>query len=421
MKHIGLNVSNYENILKDKKAFLTDFVETNLSRTAEMFSYGGMPKEIPIFVYERILQKSGAVCVFKHNDEMHISPFSIYGEPNEYNEPKQVLVVNPYLDIDKGGFEKIFTVGEDCAIVKNDSGARGLLPLFTKYGLMARSAELTLDVQAYLSRIPFLITSKNSNTRDSAERFLSKIADGEYGVIGGNEFFDTIKTDTTPSRERGIADIVELANYVQSRLMNEIGILADYNGMKKERTSGADTKFAQPSLIPFVENMLNERKQGWERASEIFGLNVEVAFNSVWQMHSAFLERLTAEYSTSAVNADVEEIDTKGQEGEEANASEANASVQGDNSGTVGSESGAQGERAESGNAEAEAENAEQKEMTVGEMEQALNAVSESMGIVADDIEEIEKDIAEIKEELQPEADNDKRESEEEKDEENED
>lgn len=142
---------------------------------------------------------------------------------------------------------------------------------------------------------------------------MDKIQNGDYGVIAGNEFFDTIKTDITPKGERQIADVVEMANYVHSRLFNEIGILADYNGMKKERTGGADTQFATPSLIPLVENMLNERREGWKRANALFGLNVEVDFNSVWQLNMAFLNRTTADYLAEGVTSDLDVIDEKGE------------------------------------------------------------------------------------------------------------
>lgn len=304
--------NSFKNYLKDEKLYVNDFVERNLNRSVEMFSYGNLPEEIPISIYEKSLQKSGWLAVFRFQEKMYALPCSIYGEVDEYFQPKKVIVVNPYLDTEDGGFEKVMEIGKDCEIIRNDTSRLGLLPILTKYALMSRTAELTLDTLTFLSRIPFLITAKNLNQKEGAQSFLDKIQNGDYGVIAGNEFFDTIKTDITPKGERQIADVVEMANYVHSRLFNEIGILADYNGMKKERTGGADTQFATPSLIPLVENMLNERREGWKRANALFGLNVEVDFNSVWQLNMAFLNRTTADYLAEGVTSDLDVIDEKG-------------------------------------------------------------------------------------------------------------
>lgn len=316
MKENVFTKISFQDILHDKNLFMNDFIQRNLSRSAEMFSYENMPKEIPIFVYERALQQSGWLCVFKFEEKMYALPCAIEGELDAYFQPKKVRVVNPYLDIKNGGFDRTFEIGKDCEIVKSDSGMQGLLPIFTKYGEMSRTCELTLDTLTFLSRIPFLITAKDVNTKDGAKDFLAKIKDGDYGVIAGNDFYDSVKTDITPKGERQIADVVEMANYVQSRLFNEIGILADYNGMKKERTGGADTKFATPSLIPFVENMLNERKQGWERVNALFGTDVKVEFNSVWELNEAFLNDATKIYLSDGITPNVDKIDEKKEQSE---------------------------------------------------------------------------------------------------------
>lgn len=317
MKENSFDKIPFVDILHNEKVFLHDFIQRNLSRTVEMFSYENMPAEIPIFVYERALQQNGWLCVFKFEEKLYALPCAIEGELDAYYQPKKVRVVNPYLNIKKGGFDETFTIGEDCAIVKSDSGMQGLLPVFTKYGEMARTAELTLDTLTFLARIPFLITAKDMNAKDGAAAFLQKVKNGDYGVIAGNDFFESVKTDVTPKGERQIADVVEMANYVHSRLFNEVGILADYNGMKKERTGGADTQFATPSLIPFVENMLNERKQGWERVNALFGTNVQVEFNSVWELNDAFLNDATDAYLSDGVTPDVDKIDEKTEENED--------------------------------------------------------------------------------------------------------
>lgn len=378
----------FGDFLRDEKLYVDDFVMRNLNRSVEMFSYGNLPKEIPLYQYEESLQRNGWLCVFKFDEKIYALPCAISGEPDAYFMPRKVRVVNPYLDIEHGGFNREFTVGEDCEIIRNDTNCIGLLPILTKYAVMSRTAELTLDTLTYLSRVPFLITAKNLNQKDGAEAFLRKVENGEYGVIAGNEFFDSVKTDITPKGERQIADVVEMANYVHSRLFNEIGILADYNGMKKERTAGADTQFATPSLIPLVENMLNERKQGWERANALFGLSVEVDFNSVWQLNMAFLENATRQYLASGVSSEVDVIDEK-----------ADASAEGENENDVSKETDEE-TVAKSGEADAgkpekpEGDSAEDKgdsgKSAVAEIEEKAEA--EKM------IESFESEMQELKE-----------------------
>lgn len=351
----------FQDYLHDETLFMADFVERNLSRSVEMFTYGGMPEEIPILVYERSLQKSGWLCVFQFEKKMYALPCAIEGELDAYFMPKKVRVVNPYLDIKNGGFDRTFEIGVDCAIVKNDTSTLGLLPLYVKYGTMARTAELTLDTLTFLSRIPFLITAKDLNNKEGAKAFLDKVKNGDYGVIAGNDFFESVKTDITPKGERQIADVVEMANYVQSRLFNEIGILADYNGMKKERTGGADTAFATPSLIPFVENMLNERKQGWERVNALFGTSVAVEFNSVWQLNIEMMKKNTELNTAERVTEAVDKIETKGEiENDVAKENDGEAEVEaGSNDGGATAETNSAG--SDDGGAKAETDGAERE------------------------------------------------------------
>ena len=263
--------------LHDKDTFTRDFMTRLLNMTDSMFVYTGLPETVPSSQLERQLKVNGSVGFFKHNGDI----YALSGAPvnrGTYNEPIDYQISNTYLN-----YSDVLTVGDSVAIVNNDSGAAGLIPIVAKYAVAICDTEISLDTVAILSRITMLISAPDDKTKAAADVFLKKISDGEFSVIGDNAFFSGVKlsTPSTQSATR-INDIVSLLQYYKASMFNELGLQSNWN-TKRENLNADEVGMNVDVLLPLADNMLKERQEGVSRVNDLFGTDISVDFGSAWE------------------------------------------------------------------------------------------------------------------------------------------
>lgn len=263
--------------LHDKDTFTRDFMTRLLNMTDSMFVYTGLPETVPSSQLERQLKVNGSVGFFKYNGDI----YALSGSPvnrGTYNEPIDYQISNTYLN-----YSDVLTVGDNVAIVNNDSDAVGLIPIVAKYAVAICDTEISLDTVAILSRITMLISAPDDKTKAAADVFLKKVFDGEFSIIGDNAFFSGVKlsTPSTQSATR-INDIVSLLQYYKASMFNELGLQSNWN-TKRENLNADEVGMNVDVLLPLADNMLKERQEGVSRVNDLFGTDIGVDFGSAWE------------------------------------------------------------------------------------------------------------------------------------------
>ena len=174
----------YQEQIKSKDKSVNSYIQKMLAISQSMFVYTGLPETIPQTELETLLQTNGNVFVTKVNGELYAFTGGWGGVPDAYNRPTEYIVANPYLQLNK-----TYKIGVDGVLVKNDSGANSLLPIFGKYGVFCADTLLSLNTCSVLSRITMLISASDDKTKQSADDFVSRIINGDFSVIGENAFF----------------------------------------------------------------------------------------------------------------------------------------------------------------------------------------------------------------------------------------
>ena len=131
-------------------------------------------------------------------------------------------------------------------------------------------------------RMPFTISSKDDSTTQSAREYLQKIIDGSLGVIGEAKLFDALKV--TPTNNKGVnsfADLYGYQQFIEAQLNNTIG-LATNNNMKRERLTTNEIEVNKNASFPLIDNMLRNRKQAVKKINQMFDLDIDVEFSSIW-------------------------------------------------------------------------------------------------------------------------------------------
>ena len=277
--------THYQKLVKDKDRAVTQFIDNTLAKTQSMFVYEGLPDTLPQHVLEDMLQRQGYAFLTKHNGELYALTGGLGGEPDVYGRPTTIIVANPALKLNK-----TFDIEKDGVLIKNDTKANPLLNIIGGYAVLMTDAVISINLSSVLTRIPMLISASDDTTKESAEAFIDGIIDGDYSIIGENAFFKGVTThNTQSSNSMQLTQLIELIQYYKASLLNDIGLNANFN-MKRERLNTSEVSLNIDTLLPYVDNMLAERKRAVNDINEMYDTDITVELASIWQITHNELE-----------------------------------------------------------------------------------------------------------------------------------
>ncbi|UWH92699.1 MAG: Connector [Bacteriophage sp.] len=297
---------SFQCYIKDKDTAVLSFVENSLAKTQSMFKYEGLPESIPQDEIEKLLQTTGNCFVTKVDGVLYALSGGLGGEPDVYNRPTLYTVANPALKLNK-----TYKVETDGVLIKNDTNGNSLLPIIGKYAVLHTDGLISLNTASVLTRITMLISASDDKTKQSADLFLQKILDGEFSIIGENAFFKGVNMQTAPTTNSVyITQLIEMIQYYKASLYNELGLNANYN-MKRERLNLGEVSMNVDALLPYVDNMLNERQKAVTKINEKYGTDISVSLNSSWNLEHENFETLVENTDPEQSGTETEQSGTE--------------------------------------------------------------------------------------------------------------
>lgn len=263
---------------QDKTKNINTYVFNYLNKINSMFKYHNLPESIPADMLESFLQRNGYVCIAKHENVLYAFVGGLGGELDVYYRPTICTVANPALNLNKD-----FIIDKDCIIMKNDTNLQGLLPIILRYSSMLVENDISMVLATYNTRIQKIVSASDDSTIASAKEYLSQIVSGKQGIIADNAFLKSLDVKDSSTDNKIIEELIKQNQYLKSSMLNEIGLQANTN-LKKERLVSAEIESNSESLYPIVDDMLKCRKNALEKVNEMFGTNIEVEFNSSWDL-----------------------------------------------------------------------------------------------------------------------------------------
>lgn len=270
-----------------KEQAVNFYVKQMLARSQSMFKWGGLPIRvnpddritIPQRMLELYLQTNGNVCIAEHEGKLYAFTGGLGGEPDAYYRPTTYTVSNPALN-----FSKSFKIDEDCVLIPSDSMFMGLKAMFERYATMLCENDVSLLLASINLRVSSLISAEDDRTAKAAEIYLKQIEDGKLGVVAESTLVGGLKSQpwSSPGYGNIITQLIELQQYLKASWYNDIGVQSNYN-MKREAIGADESALQYDSLLPLVDDMLRCRKEGVEKVNQMFGTNLSVDFDSVWE------------------------------------------------------------------------------------------------------------------------------------------
>ena len=283
-------------ILQNKQMLIDSYFKYMMIKTLKMFKWKNLPKTIPERELELILQLCRFAIFTKAPTDDGEKLFVFYGGlggmPNEYYQPTQAIVTNPYL--------KFFDVLKLDDYIKNDGKAVvgwndgmhiGLFSLHNRYASLLAETDLTLKYQLVNMRFNNVLTADDDTTKESLETMYKKVEDGTgFGIIVTTKFMEQTNVDKielrSQSHQMQLKDTIETKQYLMGSWLNELGLNANYN-MKREAINESEADLNEDSLLPMIDDMLQQRKLICDALNEKFADlldgEVSVELSSSWQ------------------------------------------------------------------------------------------------------------------------------------------
>ena len=286
---IPMNLLDY---VKSKPKSSKYYFEYLLCRTKKIFKYKNLPDTIEEDILERYLQLNGVACVTKYKDNLYVFNGSLGGQQDVYYRPTVFVVSNPHLD---DGFSKNIVVASQLVdtnkqptdsqpgvLMRNDDEWVGLAPLIARYAVLMSENCLTIRSADVMLRIIALITAKSDKTLKSAQDYLKRLENGEFGVIGDSSFSEGINMQSPPSNNGSyLTQFIELQQYLKGSFFAEIGLRANYN-MKREAIGTGESSMDEDAILPLIDNMMECRRKDVEKINNLYGTSISVDYNSAW-------------------------------------------------------------------------------------------------------------------------------------------
>lgn len=267
----------YHYDFRNKAENVDNFIRYMLARTLQMFEYKGLPETIPQKELERLLQIKGYAFITEHEGEIYAFSGGLGGKPGVYGEPTEIVIANPALN-----FNKTLNIEKDGVLINNDDMRQGLIPLISKYVTILNENEITMILSTINRRVNNLISVNDSNTAESARKYLKGLEDGNIGYIMENRLYESLKTKTiSDTNSVRLVELIELQQYIKASLYNELGLNSNFN-MKRERLIKPEVEMNTSSIYPLVDNMLRCRQEAVEKINEMYGTSITVEFSSSW-------------------------------------------------------------------------------------------------------------------------------------------
>ena len=280
------------NILQNKQMLIDSYFKYMMNKSIRMFEYKNLPETIPQRELELILQ----ICRFAiftkaptdDGEKLFVFYGGLGGMPNEYYQPTQAIVTNPYLRFTDVLKLDDYIKNDGNAVVSwNDSMHIGLFALNSKYAGLLAETDLTLKYQLINMRFNNVLTADSDATKESIKKMYDDVADGTgFGIIVTSKFMEESNVDKielrSQSNQMQLKDIIETKQYLMGSWLNELGLNANYN-MKREAINESEADLNEDSLLPMIDDMLYQRELMCKNLNEKFGTNISVELSSSWK------------------------------------------------------------------------------------------------------------------------------------------
>lgn len=253
-----------------------------------MFEYRNLPAGISKRDLELNLLITGHATIIAKKDGSMFTPLtSLYGY-DEYYQPTKAVFANPVVITSKE-----YTIGEDCTVVYNNSlqdsifyvkADSGLNTFIQRYGRQLADIESTINIYTVNSRLTSIPVSNDNAVMESLKSFFKNLTIGKRAIVSDSsiiENFRNVDINRTGIKD-GINDWLIARDKVLEQFYRDLGIRM--TNQKKAQVNTDEVESNDQLLLISSDDMLKARKKGYEETNNMFGTNIEVRLNPLYDI-----------------------------------------------------------------------------------------------------------------------------------------
>ena len=264
-----VNVSDYARENSTYSAFYFYWRDELFSRVMRLFKEKTDP--IPPKEIEVRLMMQGHVGIAPLKGELT----AFWGLPNGVSKYRDQL---PFYSCRCPVWSGNLKVGMECEVIYNNILMNPLYDLIHHYAIILAHTEVTYIHTAVNARsangVPIASTTKQ---KKSIKEYIGKLFNGQYDVVTDIGNLGIEYAGAHLSTVQNMEGIWNARKRILADFMSDIGVKTGLE--KRSNTVAEEAQADTPSLLINLDDMLNERKEGFERVNRHFGTSWTVELN----------------------------------------------------------------------------------------------------------------------------------------------
>ena len=265
----GIDISKYALESTTYTNFYFYWRDELFQRVCSLFKEHTDP--VPTKEIEIRLMMTGHCGIMPYKGEL-TAFFGQYNGISKYRDEK------PFYCVHSPVYSGNHTIGKDIEVISNNTLRNPLYDMIHHYAIMLAHSEVTYIITMVNARnaggTPIAKSTKQYN---SIKKFLGKIFNGQFDVVEDIGELGVEMAGVHTNTAQNIESIWNTRQRILSAFLSDIGVKSGID--KRSNTVSDEINADTPSLLINLNDMLNARKEGFDKVNKHFGTSWTVELN----------------------------------------------------------------------------------------------------------------------------------------------
>ena len=278
-------LTNYDNTklypVKNVKRGYYFYLRILYEKCLGMFKYYNLPKSLPAEEIEKRLIWFGFCGIFNDNKYGIVVTDGGLSGVDQYYRPTEFTFAQPAIG---SGTKKI---NDDCVIIYNTQSdvvqPYGFKELIMRYARLLADVDASIDINLINSRATKLNSVADTNTAQVVNNAMQAIEAGENYTVNQESLIDRwTPKDWNTAHPDTLEKLINAKQSLLNAFLEEIGVKSINE--KRERMVTNEVCADNQLLMVNTDDLLYKRKHGVKAVNDMFGTDIEVELNDLYDV-----------------------------------------------------------------------------------------------------------------------------------------
>ena len=184
----------------------------------------------------------------------------------------------PFYTVRSPVWSHTLEVGKEVEVIYNNTLANPLYDLVHHYAQLLAHTEITFIDTAIMARIPNgAPVAKSQIQQNGFHNFFVRLFEGKFGFVADPGDMGVEYAGAHTNITQGVEELWSARQRILSDFLSDIGIKTGLD--KRSNTVSDEANADTPALLVNLKDMLEARKEGFDRVNKLFGTNWSVELN----------------------------------------------------------------------------------------------------------------------------------------------